>query len=254
MSLSSDLLGLAASDQPRILTIDIETSPNLVYAWGLWDQNIGVSQLVEPSRVLCVAAKWYGDQRVLFFDERGGRGEMAGAVWDLLDQADIVVGYNHEQFDLPHLHREFILAGLLPPSPAQQIDLLRVNRRRFKWVSNRLGYVADSLGIGEKLETGGQSLWSAVLAGDEKAWAKFRRYNIQDVRLTEQLFDVLAPWIKLPHRGQWTGRMSCCYSCGSADLLVVGVVYGRAVAYPKAQCAGCGAWNKVLKSGQTRAA
>lgn len=254
MSLLEDLSELAESEEPRILTIDIETSPNVVYAWGLWDQNIGVSQLIEPSRVLCVAAKWYGDSSVLFFDERAGRKKMARAVWDLIDQADIVVGYNHEAFDMPHLHREFLLAGLLPPSPYQAVDLLKVNRRRFKWVSNRLGYVTEALGIGSKLETGGQSLWRGVLAGDEKAWAKFQRYNIQDVRLTEQLFDLLAPWIKLPHRGQWSGVMCCCYACGSSELVPMGVIYGRAVAYPKTQCAGCGAWNKILRNGQTRAA
>lgn len=254
MSLLEDISKLYASDTPRVLTLDIETSPNVVYAWGLWDQNIGVSQVIEPSRVLCVAAKWYGEKGVAFVDERAGRKKMARAVWDLLDQADIVVGYNHEAFDLPHLHREFILAGLLPPSPYRTVDLLKVNRRRFKWASNRLGYVAETLGIGSKLETGGHALWRDVLAGDEKAWARFRRYNIQDVVLTEQLFDILAPWAGLPHRGQWTGEMRSCYACGSIELVPMGFVYGRSVAYPKVQCADCGAWGKVLKNGQTRAA
>lgn len=254
MTLIQRLTELLESDSPRILTLDIETSPNIVYAWGLWDQNIGVSQIIEPSRVLCVAAKWHGEREVLFHSEREGRESMARAVWDLLDDADIVVGYNHERFDLPHLHREFLLAGLVPPSPYQTVDLLKVNRRRFKWVSNRLGYVTEALGIGSKLETGGQALWRGVLANEDKAWAKFRRYNIQDVRLTEQLFDLLAPWIKSPHRGQWSGDMRSCYACGSVELVLMGICYGRAVSYPKAQCADCGAWNKVMKNGQTRAA
>lgn len=254
MSLVKDLDVLAESSTPKILTIDIETSPNVVYAWGLWDQNIGVSQIIEPSRVLCVAAKWLGERHVFYVDERAGREEMLHEVWDLLDAADIVVGYNHDQFDIPHLHREFLLAGLLPPSPYQSVDLLRVNRSRFKWLSNRLGYVSGELAIGDKLETGGQSLWRDVLAGDEKAWARFKRYNIQDVRLTEQMFEVLSPWIRLPHRGQWVGKMHCCYACGSSELVPVGVVYGKVQSYPKVQCAGCGAWNRVLKNGQTRAA
>ena len=254
MSLIEDLSKLLASDEPKILILDIETSPNIAYVWGLWDQNVGVSQLIEPSRVLCVAAKWHGEKDVAFFDERAGRKKMARGIWDMLDQADIVVGYNHDAFDLPHLHREILLAGMVPPSPYQSIDLLKVNRRRFKWASNRLGYVTEALGIGSKLETGGHALWRDVLAGDEKAWARFEKYNIQDVRLTEQLFDLLAPWIKPPHRGQWTGDMSACYACGSVELVPMGVVYGRAVSYPKAQCADCGAWNKVLKNGQTRAA
>lgn len=254
MSLETDLDLLLVDAEPKVLTIDIETSPNVVYAWGLWDQNIGTSQVIETSRVLCVAAKWLDHSEVLYFDERGGRKQMLSAVWDLLDEAHIVVGYNHEQFDIPHLQREFLLAGFLPPSPYRTVDLLKTNRRKFKWLSNRLGFVSDELGIGSKLETGGQSLWRDVLAGDEKAWARFRRYNIQDVRLTEQLFEILSPWISLPHRGQWAGRMSVCYSCGGDDLVLLGVVYGKTAAYPKMQCSGCGAWNRVLRNGQTRAA
>jgi DNA polymerase elongation subunit (family B) len=254
MSLLEDLSRALASDEPRILTIDIETSPNVAYVWGLWDQNVGISQLIEPSRVLCVAAKWHGEKDVVYVDERAGRKKMVQRVWDLLDQADIVVGYNHEKFDIPHLHREFLLAGLLPPSPYQTIDLLKVNRRRFKFPSNRLGYVSEALGIGSKLETGGQALWRDVLAGDERAWARFQKYNIQDVRLTEELFDLLSPWIRLPHRGQWSGEMRSCYACGSTELVPMGVIYGKAVSYPKAQCSDCGAWNKVMKNGETRAA
>ena len=63
MSLAEDLNRLLPRD-PKVLVIDIETSPNVVYAWGLWDQNIGISQVIEPSRVLCFAAKWVGQKKV----------------------------------------------------------------------------------------------------------------------------------------------------------------------------------------------
>lgn len=253
MSLAEDLNKLLPRE-PRVLVIDIETSPNVVYAWGLWGQNISTSQVIEPSRLLCFAAKWVGEKRVMFHGERSGREKMVQAAWDLMDEADVIVGYNHVKFDLPHLHREFMLAGLLPPSPAQDIDLLKVNRQRFKFVSNKLGYVTEALGLDTKIETGGQSLWNDVMRGDKKAWAEFRKYNIQDVLITEQLFELLIPWIKVPHKGMWSGDMKECYSCGSADLVPMGFVYGKTMAYPKLQCAACGAWNKVLRNGQTRAA
>lgn len=253
MSLADDLNRLVPKE-PKVLVIDIETSPNVVYAWGLWDQNIGISQVIEPSRVLCFAAKWVGQKKVMFYGEKDGRERMIKAAWDLLNDADVVVGYNHVQFDLPHLHREFVLAGMIPPSPAQDIDLLKVNRQRFKFASNKLGYVTEALGLDTKIETGGQSLWNDVLKGDRKAWVEFRKYNIQDVLITEQLFELLIPWIKMPHKGMWSGQMRYCYSCNSQDLVPMGFVYGKTMAYPKLQCEKCGAWNKVLRSGQTRAA
>jgi DNA polymerase elongation subunit (family B) len=240
--------------QPRILTLDIETSPNVVYAWGLWGQNIGISQVVEPSRVLCVAAKWFDRSRVEFFSEHHqSRSEMLRAIWLMLDEADIVVGYNHVRFDIPHLNREFLLQGFGMPSPWQDVDLLRVNKKQFKWPSNKLAYVTEALGLQTKLETGGQALWSAVMQGDEAAWRKFKAYNIQDVRITEELFVTLGPWVKGPHRGLWTGDMSSCYACGGVDLRPAGVVRTKVAVYPQMECP-CGAWCRVLRSGETRPA
>lgn len=236
-----------------MLTIDIETSPNIAYAWGIWDVNISTSQLIEPSRVLCFAAKWLDEKKTHFFSEfHDGKTVMLQAAWDMMNEADVIIGYNHARFDVPHLHREFLLAGMSAPSPHQDVDLLRVMKQRFKFISNKLGFITEALGMDTKLETGGQQLWNDVLKNDPKAWAKFKRYNIQDVRITEQLFTLLAPWIKtVPHAGMWADNMAVCYRCGSKELAPVGFVFERTAAYPKALCA-CGAWNKVLKNGQTR--
>ena len=44
-----------------MLTLDIETRPNLAHVWGLWQQNVGLSQIVERGHVMCWVAKWYGE-------------------------------------------------------------------------------------------------------------------------------------------------------------------------------------------------
>jgi DNA polymerase elongation subunit (family B) len=179
---------------------------------------------------------------------------MVQALWDLLDRADIVVGYNSDGFDLKHINRELILAGLGPPSPYQTIDLLKTMRHRFKFPSNKLGQVGQSLAIGAKMETGGWKLWQNVLDGDEKARRKFVRYCKQDVRLTADLLAELAPWIKaVPHMGLWTGDMSTCYLCGSTDLAPAGIAYTKTAKYLRVVCE-CGAYSKVMTNGDTRPA
>ena len=93
-----------------------------------------------------------------------------------------------------------------------------------------------------------------MLANDPDAWQLFADYNITDVRITEALFMRLRAWIKMPHLGLWSGELSDCYSCGGTDLTPAGTVYAKTNAWPKLVCEDCGACNKVLKNGQTRAA
>ncbi len=53
----------------KILTIDIETSPNLAHVWGLWNQNVGLPQLLEPTQMISFAAKWYETKSVQFYSD-----------------------------------------------------------------------------------------------------------------------------------------------------------------------------------------
>ena len=112
-----------APRQPKVLTVDIETSPAVAFVWKLFDTTIAPSQVIEPSRVLCFAAKWYHQKRVLFGSEyHDGREAFLDYAWRLFDEADAVVTYNGVRFDVPHLQREWVLQGWGPPSPWQDID------------------------------------------------------------------------------------------------------------------------------------
>lgn len=239
--------GAALGVKPKILTFDIETAPNLALAWGLFNQNISISQIVEPGRVLSFAAKWLGSNRILFHSEKhDGHEGMVRAMWDLLNEADFVVGWNSKGFDEKHMNREFLLAGLTPPAPYKSIDLLLSVRAQFKFASNKLDFVSQQLGIGQKIKHSGQELWNAVLAGDDKAWNLFRRYNKQDVALTEALYVYLLPWLKNhPNMGLWADGERVCAKCGADQLAFDGLATTGTAAYARVQCAGCGSWNRL---------
>lgn len=186
--------------EPRVLIVDIETMANLVWEWDVKPRAyyLDPKMIVQHKRTISFAAKWLGERKVLYFSEfHHDRETMVQAAWDLLDQADAVVGYNSKRFDIKHLQTEFLLEGLGPPSHFQQIDLLQVVRREFLFGSNKLEAVADRVGIGHKLEHEGMALWLKVEAGDRKAANRMRSYNRQDVKLTERLFNVLRPWVPL---------------------------------------------------------
>ena len=245
---------LADSHNPaRTLTIDIETGPNLAWVWGLFDQNVSLNQLEDVSSVMCFAAKWYGERKVMYYsDHHDGHDTMIQAAWSLLDEADAVVGYNSKGFDVKHLHREFLLADMPPPSPHKDIDLLTVVRSRTKFASGKLDHVADQLGLGSKLKHQGFDMWRRCIDGDDKAWATMKRYNVQDVRLTEALYDRLRPWIKNhPHPGLYGGDAGGCPNCGSSNLVANGTAPTGTTLYGRLRCGDCGANARTARAVST---
>lgn len=230
---------------PRVLTIDIETSPNIADVWGLWNQNVSLNQLRESTRVICFAAKWEDHAKIIFASEfHDGRDTMIGKAWDLLDEADILVHYNGKSFDVPHLQREFLLAGASPPGPFQQVDLLRAVRSQFRFSSNKLDHIVQQLGLGQKTHHEGHDLWVKCLAGDAKAWARMRAYCKHDVELTEQLYKRLTAWTpQHPNRGLFTPG-DVCGRCGSTDLRPRGFAYTSVSSYQRFRCGSCGGWSR----------
>lgn len=232
----------------RILAIDIETRPNLGYVWGLWDQNIGLPQLVESKEMMCWAAKWVGQPGVEFRStHHDGQRQMIERAWELLDDADAVMHYNGRKFDVPHLNREFLRLGLTPPAPFKQIDLMRVVKKEFAFPSNKLAYVSKQLDLEGKVEHEGFDLWIKCMAGDDDAWDRMRKYNEQDVVLLEEAYAKLRPWISShPSHGAMTGQ-DVCPNCGSHNLQSRGLAYLRTGSYPRFICGGCGKWSRGSK-------
>lgn len=232
---------------PRVLLIDIETSPNLVYTWGLWNQNIGINQIVEPTRMLCFVAKWLGEPDVMFFSEQAGHQFMLDAAHDLLDQADVVVHYYGSRFDVPHLYREFLEHGMLPPAPFKQIDLKFAVSKRFKFPSNKLQFISQAIGLSGKEETGGFGLWRGCMDGDAKSWKTMEKYNRRDVTLLEEVYETLLPWIpNVAHRHLYDGAGGCP-NCGADALTESGLYHTPLSVFTRYWCLVCGSWFRSSK-------
>lgn len=223
-----------------ILHLDIETAPHKSYVWGLFKQNVSINQIVEPGYTLCWAAKWHGTDKVLF--EKRTSKNWLNKLHKLLDEADIVVGYNSKKFDIPTINREFFMAGLKPPSPYKQVDLYQTVRSQFRFASNKLDYVVQQLGLGGKVQHKGMELWKEVMANKSDAWKEMKEYNKQDVVLTEKLYTKLLPWIKShPVVGEDGYR---CPSCGGVHVQSRGYMKTKICTYRRYQCQDCGTWSR----------
>jgi len=245
-------------DGMRVLFLDIETAPHKVYAWGLFKENIYLDRVIEPGYTLCFAARWEHDETMHFYSLfTHTMEEMLQAMYDLLDECDVVVHYNGKRFDMPTLNKEFILNGFVPPTNYKQIDLYQVVRSTFRFVSNKLDFVAQALGLGGKVAHKGMELWRDCMEGVEAGWGErvseqvleswdtMQEYNEEDVSLLVRLYYKLQPWIRVhPNRALYLKdpNVRACPKCGSENLVKRGIERPATVnAYQRYKCNDCGA-------------
>ena len=165
----------------------------------------------------------------------------------MLDEAEVVIAQNGDQFDIKMINTEFIKHKMKPPSPYITIDTLKAARRAFRFPSNKLDDLGDQLEEGRKLEHEGKGLWKKCLEGDLRAWSKMKRYNRQDVLLLERVYKRFLPWLRSASQIVKTGIN--CVRCGSAKMLSQGTrKRASGIVYQQFQCGSCGGWQSVKKS------
>lgn len=232
----------------KLLLLDIETAPNVALVWGLAQDYISPDHLLETGYVICWSAKFLGERVMHSSSIMDGEEEMIRRVHSLLDEADGVITYNGNKFDLPILNREFVSLGFSPPSPYKKIDLYRVVKGSLRFASNKLDFVCRKLGLGAKVQHRGMDLWRACMNRDQAAIEEMVNYNQQDVFLLERLYNKLLPWVA-PHvnHSVHTGKL-VCPSCGGSHHQQRGYSYTQAGKYPRYQCQGCGTWFRGTKT------
>jgi hypothetical protein len=228
-------------NEPRILFLDIETRPAVAYVWQLFDVTVALNQVVDPGGTICFAAKWAGDRQMLFYsDWQHGHAEMIAQAHHLLSEADAVVTYNGDRFDIPKLRGEFLMAQMPPPPPVTSIDVYKTIKKH-GLLSNKLAFVGPLLTDEGKLKHEGMELWTKVLGGDAAAQKKMQRYCSQDVRLLEKVYDRVRPYVtNHPHMGM-RGPLQCG-ACGSHQVQSRGVRRTKASFITRLHCQACGAW------------
>lgn len=235
-------------NKTKILLFDIETAPNLGYAWGKWEQNI--IENVKDWYILSFSYKWLGEKTVYAYSlpnfsnykkNREDDSELIKKLWRLMDEADIVIAHNGDEFDIKKANARLIMSGILPPKPYKTIDTKKVAKRHFKFDSNKLDELGRYLGLGRKIQTGGFDLWKGCMAGNSDSWKKMVKYNKQDVVLLEKVYLKLRPWINnFPIVSSENGQ---CRNCEGRRLHKRGFGYTKTARYQRLQCYNCGAWS-----------
>lgn len=230
----------------KILCYDLETQPTLGYVWSAWQQNMLPGQIKEHGKVITWAAKWVGEKQVYFGadwePDVNGKGFIE-RLHDLLMEADVILTYNGDKFDVRVLNTAILLAGLKPLPAHKSIDMFKVVKRRFALFHARMDSVASLLGLEGKTDTGGMQLWIDVMKGDKKAQKKMEKYNRQDIKVLEDIYEKLKGWIVNHPTGDDIVDGECP-NCGSDSLQKRGFHRTKVSKFQRYQCNGCGSWHR----------
>lgn len=236
-------------NKPKVLLLDIETSPILAYCWSIWEQNIPLNQIKQDWHVLAWSAKWLGEKKMFYMDQRNAKNieddtKILKGVWELMDAADVLITQNGKRFDVKKLNARFVLNGMKPPSSFRHIDTHQLAKKHFGFTSNKLEYMSDKLCKKYKKQKhskfGGFELWKGCISGNRAAWKEMETYNKYDVLSLEELYTKLAPWDTSVTLASFDGSDASKCDCGG-NLLRWGYRYSNRGKYQRFKCENCGA-------------
>jgi len=212
----------------KILTLDIETSPNLAHVWAAYKQNVSSKQMLRDTTILSYAGKFLDSKKMYYEDcRKNDEVTLLGSLNELLEEADMIVGHNITGFD---------------------VDTLRTARKEFGFSINTLEHIAKMLGCSAQKsshkEFPGHELWLGCEAGNIKAWNEMKKYNIQDVYVTEEVYLRMRPYMRQhPNVGVFhLNEDPTCPKCGSSNLQKRGTARTNTQDYQRYQCQECGGW------------
>lgn len=235
------------SEHPKILLYDIETAPLSAYLFGIWQQNVNLDFLNADWFMLSWAAKWLDEEEifsdVVTPDEATSENDkrICVSLWDMIDEADIVIGHNVDKFDVKKMNTRFLFHGLQKPSLYETIDTLKVLKKNFAITSNRLDYFNKWMGMEGKLHTDAK-LWARCLKGEQEALDLMLEYNENDVIILERDYIKLRGWIdNHPNTNVYNNIEECqCANCGSESITWGGYKHTKVGKYKSYRCNHCG--------------
>lgn len=239
------------SHLPKVLLFDIETAPNKLMGWNLYNQSFGLNQIANEWFILSYSAKWLGADEVLYEDMEGivhteDDTHIMDSLWRLFDEADVIIGQNSKAFDVKKMNARWIMNGYKPPSPYKQIDTLDIAKRNFAFTSRKLEWMTDKICENKKLthqKFSGFELWKQCLLDNPEAWLEMKEYNIMDVVSLEELYLKMAAWdnkhVNFNLYNSDSTEHVC--RCGSRAVVENGFAYTGVSKFQQYRCLDCGA-------------
>lgn len=255
---------IAENVRNRVLILDVERLPGITQqSW--WDRGdlknryIHHETVVREPRTTIVCAKWYDSDEVIRLAEwdQGGRKTFLRAVHDLVASADILVGHNLDNADVPWLKGDFYLPRIghkhipkLPPLPPfKTVDTLKVIRREFKsgMPFKGLDAALQILGHSGKTDRYDREAMERAVAGSVEDQERLTNYCAGDVLGTQWLYD----WTRPHHKSHpalfadGEDKLTTCNRCGHKTTDVAKRYVANVLTYSMRKCSACGGYSRL---------
>lgn len=231
---------------PKILLVDIETSPLEVYTWKIGQVYLDINDIIKDWSILAFSAKWLDDNKMIYMDTRHKKDprddkQLVKTLCELLNEADYVVSHYGSRFDVPKIEaRRYYHNHPLFKEPKHEDTKTMSNKAGF--TSHKLEYLAKYLKLKIKKLTkrkyAGKALWKAVLNKNMDAWREMELYNKTDVWVLEELYKKLRARATKINVNIWSNAEICV--CGSKSWIKNGIDRLASGNYQRVKCKNCG--------------
>lgn len=234
--------------QPKILLLDIETSPIVGTFWRIGSKvSLSHENITKDWFIICWSARW------LFSDITMGEcvtskeaidgddHRILRILWGLLESADVLIGHNISGFDLPKINTRLMLNDIMPPSPSIVIDTLSAAKRH-AFSSNKLDYLGTLVTRKGKIKTD-YDLWKRCLRGDQDALDYMLRYCKEDSVLLEEVYLFIRPFLRSHPNFSLIADVKelTCGVCLHPGMVEIGNYYTGVNKFSSYRCPNCGA-------------
>lgn len=178
--------------------------------------------------LLCIGYKWLGEKKVgmiqpkdlvKFRKDPTDDRAMCEEFLKLVEEADVVVGWNSKGFDWRFLQTRLLKwkLGALPPVP--HCDLLMTSRANTK-MRRTLDNTGKFFGLKNQKIPLDMNVWMSAGRGNPEALKDIIDHCEADVLMTEEAYHIFAPLSRVhPNVAYINGQPSGCPRCGKFGYL-----------------------------------
>jgi DNA polymerase elongation subunit (family B) len=231
----------------KILLLDLELTFAIYYAYpSKREQYLSDKNIVHDQFCTCAAWKWHDevsvyavkitDDKKQFKKDFRNDKIVAIKLHALMEEADVIVAHNGDNFDIKHANTLFRKHNLGPIPKRKSIDTLKVARKYFAFPGNSLDSLSKRFGsIGKNQKPN----WHKMTDGDAKEIDIAATYCKNDVRELEVIFNELKPYIESFPTLTKKGRPEQCDCCGSKRIQSRGKTFANNKLMERFKCMEC---------------